>query len=275
MSKRVDLTGKKFGYLTAIKPTRMTEEHSQLWLCRCDCGNFKEVEARYLKRKRPHNCGCMTKKLQSSRSENHGASGTRLYYVWYSIRCRCEREYSSEYQNYGGRGISVCAEWRDSFPAFQEWALSNGYDENAPRGECTIDRIDVDGDYEPSNCRWVDITTQANNRRNNRYVTIDGVTKTITEWCRETGIKSHIAYWRIKSGWEPARAVTEPYNREEAMKAALKASSKSVIVDGKDVYESIKAAAKAIGVSPSTLSESLKNGWKAGGHNVSYAKRGA
>ena len=191
------------------------------------------------------------------------------------MRNRCYFENDVNYENYGKRGIAVCVEWRDSFEAFRDWAMENGYNPNAPRGKCTIDRIDVDGDYGPSNCRWVDIATQANNRRNNRYVTIGGVTKTVTEWCRETGIKSHIAYWRMKSGWEPSRAVTEPYNREEAMKAALKASSKPVIVDGKDIHESIKAAARAIGVSPSTLSESLKNGWKAGGHNVSYAKRGA
>lgn len=216
MPKRVDLTGRRFGYLTAIKPTRMTKDHSQLWLCRCDCGNFKEVEARYLKRNRPHNCGCMTKKLQNSRNKTHGASGTRLYYVWRSIRYRCERESSSEYPSYGGRGISVCAEWRDSFPAFQEWALSNGYDENAPRGECTIDRIDVDGDYEPSNCRFVSIEAQANNRRNNRYVIVNGVTRTVSEWCRENGLSRATVDSRLKMGWEPARAVTaKPLGKRE------------------------------------------------------------
>lgn len=191
------------------------------------------------------------------------------------MRNRCHFENDVNYENYGKRGIAVCAEWRDSFEAFRDWAMENGYNPNAPRGECTIDRIDMNGDYEPSNCRWVDIATQANNRRNNRYVTIDGITKTVTEWCRITGVKSSTVYWRIKSGWEPARAVTEPHNREDATKAALKASSKPVIVDGRDIYESTNAAARAIGISPSTLRESLKEGWKAGGHDVSYVKRGA
>ena len=109
------------------------------------------------------------------------------------------------YKNYGGRGIKVCDEWAESFKAFYEWAVSNGYDDTL-----TIDRIDVDGDYEPENCRWVDRTTQANNKRNNRILEVNGVKHTMMEWERLTGINHSTIISRLKSGYTPERAVTEP-----------------------------------------------------------------
>lgn len=104
-------------------------------------------------------------------------------------------------------------EWRDDFGAFQEWALANGYDEHAEYGKCTIDRIDVNGNYEPSNCRWADLDEQNNNKRTCVYVTIDGVTKTVTEWCKETGVNRKTAFNRIKRGWNPIEAVSKEVSR--------------------------------------------------------------
>ena len=110
------------------------------------------------------------------------------------------------YKNYGGRGITVCEEWHD-FATFKEWAYSNGYDENAAQYECTIDRINNDGNYEPSNCRWVDMKTQSKNTRRVRLLTVNGVTKPLTLWAEEQGIKPSTIRGRLNIGWTPEEAV--------------------------------------------------------------------
>lgn len=114
----------------------------------------------------------------------------------------------SSYKNYGSRGITVCDEWKTDYAAFKKWAYANGYDENAPRGQCTIDRIDVNGDYSPDNCRWTTWEEQQSNKRNNVYITANGKTQTIAEWSRETGILASTINARInKLGWSPEKAV--------------------------------------------------------------------
>ena len=111
---------------------------------------------------------------------------------------------SSVYAYYGGRGISVCKEW-DTYSVFEVWALSNGYDDSQ-----TIDRIDVDGNYEPSNCRWVDTNFQANNKRSNYLIEHDGRTMTATQWSREVGISADVIKYRIRHNWTTAEALTIP-----------------------------------------------------------------
>lgn len=161
---RIDITGQRFGKLVAIEPIYGDITY---WRCKCDCGNETSVRMSNLRSGGVISCGCASSRLYSGEknpSYKHGNAHCRLYAVWASMIQRCENENNSAFKNYGGRGISVCDEWHD-YATFEEWALSSGYDESAPKGKCTIDRINNNGNYEPSNCRWVDMHIQALNKK--------------------------------------------------------------------------------------------------------------
>lgn len=163
-----DLTGQRFGRLAVIGRDG-TAHGSVTWLCRCDCGKTCVVRAGSLKQGRTNSCGCLHKETAGSNLAKHRQSGSRLYLVWKSMKTRCYNPHSNRYKHYGGRGIGICSEWLNDFHAFCDWAMANGYDETAPRGQCTIDRIDNDKGYSPDNCRWVDMETQVNNRAISRH----------------------------------------------------------------------------------------------------------
>lgn len=136
---------------------------------------------------------------------------TRLYRVWAGIIQRCENPNHERYKSYGGRGITVCAEWRQSYRVFEKWANEHGYDVNAKSHQCTLDRIDNDKGYSPDNCRFVDNRTQCNNKRSNKNITIDDITHSIQEWSRIVGIPDYVIRDRInKLHWNPVEAVTTP-----------------------------------------------------------------
>lgn len=149
--------GKRYGRLTVIE---VEEKCVRKFKCRCDCGNIVFARPIDLEKGSTKSCGC----LQRDISDN-AVSNDRLYHVWQDMKARCRNSGGRGYHNYGGKGITVCDEWDSDYAAFKEWAYANGYDENAPFGECTIDRIDVNGNYEPSNCRWITNAEQQKNKR--------------------------------------------------------------------------------------------------------------
>lgn len=139
----------------------------------------------------------------------------RLWDIWKHMRERCDWEGHKSYVDYGGRGIRVCDEWEESFQAFAEWAYANGYDDDAPYMVCTIDRIDNNGDYEPSNCRWITMKEQCNNRRTNKLITFNGITKTLSAWANETRIPSDTIARRLKMGWSAEKALNTPVKKQK------------------------------------------------------------
>ena len=197
-----DLTGQKFGKLTVIKCVGKNKQHNLLWLCQCECGNLKVTSSSNLIREHTKSCGCLQHTRTITKEED------KLAKVLYGIRERCNNPNHKEYKNYGGRGIKVCEEW-DNLNNFREWALNSGYREGL-----TIDRINVNGNYEPNNCRWVSMKVQQNNRRNNHYITYRGETHTLMEWSEITGINYDCLKTRINTlKWSIEKALTTPSGR--------------------------------------------------------------
>ena len=206
MCKPLNLTGQRFGRLVAVERSASSQNGKTQWLCKCDCGNDTVVLSTNLVRGLTHSCGCLNREIASARFSTHRLSESRLHKTWSGMKKRCYNTHSKSFPAYGGRGIEVCEEWKDDFLAFYNWAMTNGYAD-----DLTIDRIDVNGNYSPGNCRWVDKLTQANNCRTNHYLTFNDKTQSIAEWARELGVSDSLIRQRIvKLGWSVERALTEP-----------------------------------------------------------------
>lgn len=191
------VVGQKYGKLTVKKLAVSGNANQRRWLCNCDCGGTKVTSEDNLKRGHCKSCGCLLKGNggKSIYGTNHGESSTRLYKIWARMKERCYLKSSPSYARYGGRGIAVCDEWNESFLAFKEWALSNGYNDSL-----TIDRIDNDMGYSPDNCRWATYKEQGNNRRTNRYESYNGKTQTVSQWAEEFGVPYVWLISRLRNG---------------------------------------------------------------------------
>lgn len=195
-----DLSGHRFGRLLVVKRVQ-NKDNRVMYLCLCNCGNYCTVDSASLKRGATQSCGCLHKEVSSIKNSKHGKRKTRLYKIWDGMKQRCYNTNDKGYKNYGGRGITVCDEWKNDFMNFYDWAMQNGYDESAPRGQCTIDRINNDGNYEPSNCRWVDMKVQLNNMTSNRMITYNGETHNMKERSKINKIKYEVLKYRLNIGW--------------------------------------------------------------------------
>lgn len=201
----MDITGNKYGRLTVIAFDHKDKRGEYYWRCKCDCGNETVASGNKLRTGNTKSCGCLQREHRlEGFNKTHGMTDSKLYVTWLNMRARCNKPTSLMYNNYGGRGIKVCDEWDKAFEPFMEWALSHGYEEGL-----TIDRIDVNGNYEPNNCRWETKKKQALNRTDNHMLTAFGKTQTIKEWADETGIKYDTIERRINAyGWSPEEAVS-------------------------------------------------------------------
>lgn len=173
----------------------------------------------------------------------HGKSKTRLYNIWLNMKARCYNLNNHKYNDYGGRGITICEAWLNDFQAFYDWAMANGYSD-----DLSIDRIDVNGNYEPSNCRWTDNETQSNNRRSNRFIEYNGKSQTIEQWAKELNVDYKKFHSRLKRGWSIEKAISPKNN-----------TIKEVTYQGKT--QSISSWARELNITSATLSCRLRKGW--------------
>ncbi|GAK09592.1 hypothetical protein [Geomicrobium sp. JCM 19038] len=207
MGQIKDLTGKRFGKLIVLRITDKRMGRSVCWECRCDCGNIIVTGSHLLKSGNTKSCGHHNNGKNNGNYE-HGLFDQNLYKRWQGMKTRCYNSKTSQYKDYGGRGIIICDEWLNDFKSFYRWAIDNGYKENLQ-----IDRIDNDGNYEPSNCRWVTLKQNSNKRRSSHYVTIDNETKTIADWCLIYKISNNVVRVRISRGWNEEKAITTPVKK--------------------------------------------------------------
>ena len=196
----LDITGRRFFRLVAIeRDDSKSDGHHIFWRCKCDCGNEIVVRKDSLLSGHAKSCGCyLDKKRHDGQNKTHGMKHTRIYNVWQSMKDRCFNPNATKYNYYGGRGISVCEEWRNKengFLNFYNWSMTNGYAK-----DLTIDRINVNGNYEPSNCRWATIAEQNNNKRTNIKASVFGKEMTVREISDKYGLSTQVVRRRIKSG---------------------------------------------------------------------------
>ena len=213
MGKFVDLTGKRFGRLV-VNDLYDRNNGVIRYECICDCGNQTVVRASNLRSGHTKSCGCFHDDSSSEKGterhyRTHSMTGTRLYRIWHGMKSRCYNPNVQYYCYYGSKGVGMCEEWKSHFEQFYQWAISNGYDDGL-----SIDRIDSNGDYCPENCRWATPIEQQANRINTPRLTCHGVTKTLSEWAAETGIKRNTIRERLNRGWSVEKSLTEPVKSE-------------------------------------------------------------
>lgn len=206
-SKKDSLIHQRFGRLVIIERAedQWTPKRKRIirYKCKCDCGNVKEVAKWHLTSGKIVSCGCYKHERQVETNIKHGGTGTHLYNIWCGIKERCA---DTSNPLYGGKGVSICTEWEHDFKSFADWSYAHGYARNL-----SIDRIDNSKGYSPDNCRWTTFKVQANNTSKNHYVTIDGETHTLSEWCDIKGLNYATIKCRIyRQKWDDVKAITTP-----------------------------------------------------------------
>lgn len=224
-----DLTGQTFGRWTVIEYAGKDKYNNALWLCECSCEDKTRriVNGNNLRRGISTSCGCFQRELSKENcikrnaetgaqyAKKHGLRYTRIYTIWSGMIDRCYRKSHKKYNDYGGRGISVCNEWRYSVEEFYNWAINNGYNDNL-----SIDRINNNGNYEPNNCRWATVDEQQNNRRYNRMYTLNNKTQTLKQWANEYKINYNTLISRIDEfNWDFEKALTTPVKQNKKREA--------------------------------------------------------
>lgn len=251
------MMNKRFGNWVVIERGPYREFHSSnkkydTWVCRCDCGNQKIIFGCNLRGGHSRSCGCLYKEMfGKGKNFKHGLSNTRINHCYTSMKGRCYNNKNRQYKNYGARGIKVCDEWlgENGLQNFYNWAMANGY-----RDDLSIDRIDVNGNYCPENCRWATIKQQNNNKRTNRVVEYNGEEHTIKEWSEIIGMR----YRTLRN-----RILSKNWTIEEAMTKEIKKwnPQKSRIIEMNGEKHSLSEWARIKGIRQDTLHLRLKAGW--------------
>lgn len=217
MSKVIDLVGKRFGMLTVTSRSKNNKSGKTTWNCKCDCGKDITTLADSLHSGKTRSCGCYRKITCKQNSRHtHRMTGTRLWIIWGCMKSRCYYAKNIAYSSYGGRGIKICEEWKKNFISFHDWAVNNGYSDNL-----TIDRIDNNGNYEPSNCKWSTFEEQENNKSNTIYMTVNGETLPVCEWARKSGISAATLRWRIINNWCESDLLIHPNFNNKNIRRAI------------------------------------------------------
>lgn len=198
-----NLIGERINKLTVIDVIHIKNKGKHL-LCKCDCGNEIAIYPYQFFQKTAKSCGCIQKRTGKIYNVSK-LKYPKLYSVWNLMRHRCYDKSNEKYKIYGNRGISVCDAWKNDFLVFYEWAINNGYAHGL-----TLDRINVNGNYCPENCRWVTAKEQQRNRRNTIIIIYNNEKKSLTEWCEQLNIKPATVRWRLSNGWTPEKALTYP-----------------------------------------------------------------
>lgn len=206
MKKVIDITGKKYNNLTVISFYDMKNKKSR-WLCQCECGNEKVVYSTYLKNGNVKSCGCLLHKKKYDIETNKKIK--RLQHIYYQMKQRCYDKNNPVYKYYGGRGITICNKWLKDINNFHKWAIDNGYS-----NDLTIERIDVNGNYEPNNCKWISKTQQGYNKTNSKLYTIDNETKCLSEWCKIYNINYFLVRSRLKRKNDIKEALTKSIDKK-------------------------------------------------------------
>lgn len=237
-----DLAGQRFGRLAVFGYVGKNKDGHSLWICHCDCGQQSVVVRTSLISGLTNSCGCLYRETIGALTRTHGLTHTPEYRIWAGIKTRCLNPHTPSYDNYGGRGITMCDRWLNSFECF---LADMG---PRPNRKFTVERIDNDLGYSPDSCRWATYTEQANNKRGNHLLTFQGETLTISQWAQKFDIPySALASRVIKLGWTTEKALTTPYG----MKTLEYQGERLAIVEW----------SKRTGITQRTLRSRIESGW--------------